>query len=77
MANELLTRAIIVAPSKFGSSKLVQHTILDIYRRCFKRAYISSPSIHTDSVWKPVQVYYTRTLQQHETASEHGYFWYM
>ena len=56
MASELLTRAIIVAPSKVGSSKLVQHTILDIYRRCFKRAYyISSPSIHIDSVWKPVQ----------------------
>ena len=31
--------------------------ILDIYKGCFSRIYIWSPSIEVDSTWKPVKDY--------------------
>ena len=31
--------------------------ILDIYRGCFERVYIFSPSIHVDQTWEPVKQY--------------------
>ena len=31
--------------------------ILDIYRGCFSKVYIWSPSINTDSTWLPVKDY--------------------
>ena len=74
MVSELPTRALIVAPSNSGKSVLLQNIILDIYRGCFERVYIFSPSIHIDAVWKPVLVYGTHTLKQHETEREHFYF---
>ena len=74
MVSELPTRALIVAPSNSGKSVLLQNIILDIYRGCFERVYIFSPSIHIDAVWKPVLDYCTHTLKQHETEREHVYF---
>ncbi len=74
MVSELPTRALIVAPSNSGKSVLLQNIILDIYRGCFERVYIFSPSIHIDAVWKPVLDYCTHTLKQHETEREHFYF---
>ena len=31
--------------------------ILDIYKGCFSRVYIRSPSIEVDNAWKPVKDY--------------------
>jgi len=74
MVSELPTRALIVAPSNSGKSVLLQNIILDIYRNCFERIYIFSPSIHIDTVWRPVIEYCTNTLKQHESDKEHFYF---
>lgn len=74
MVSELPTRALIVAPSNSRKSVLLQSIILDIYRGCFERVYIFSPSIHIDSVWKPVLDYCNHTLKQHESDREHFYF---
>ena len=71
MVSELPTRALIVAPSNSGKSVLLQNIILDIYRNCFERVYIFSPSIHIDSVWKPVLEYCKDTLNQYESDKEH------
>ena len=38
--------------------------ILDIYRNCFSRVYIFSPSIHVDATWVPVIDYLEKTLKQ-------------
>lgn len=74
MVSELPTRALIVAPSNSGKSVLLQNIILDIYRNCFERVYIFSPSILLDNVWKPVLEYCTDTLKQYESEKEHYYF---
>ena len=37
---------------------------LDIYRNCFSRVYIFSPSINVDATWVPVKDYLKKTLKQ-------------
>ena len=48
--------------------------ILDIYRGCFERVYMFSPSVHIDAAWRPVIEYCANDLKQHETDKEHFYF---
>ena len=45
-------RSLVLAPSGGGKTVLIQNMILDIYRDCFSRIYIFSPSIDVDSTWK-------------------------
>ena len=59
-------RGLILAPSNSGKSILLQNIILDIYRGCFEKIYIFSPSIHIDNVWLPVKDYLERDLKQIE-----------
>ena len=40
-------RNIIVASSTGGKTVLIQNLILDVYRDCFSRVFIFSPSVHT------------------------------
>ena len=40
-----------------GPSALLTYMILDIYKGCFSRIYIWSPSIDVDNAWKPVKDY--------------------
>ena len=48
---------MLVGPSGGGKTVLLTNMILDIYRDCFSRIYIWSPSINVDSTWKPVKHY--------------------
>ena len=41
---------IISAPSGSGKTILVQSLILNIYRNCFARIYVLSPSQNVDSI---------------------------
>ena len=50
-------RSIITGPSGSGKTVLLINMILDIYKNCFERIYIWSPSINVDSVWLPVKKY--------------------
>ena len=50
-------RSILVGPSGSGKTVLLTNMILDIYKECFSRIYIWSPSIEVDSTWKPVKDY--------------------
>ena len=54
---QLPLRSIILAPSGGGKGVLLQNMILDIYRGCWERVYIFSPSINIDSAWLPVKKY--------------------
>lgn len=74
VVSELPTRTLILAPSNSGKSVLLQNIVLNIYRGCFEKVYIFSPSIHIDSVWKPVVEYCEKQLKQHETDKEKYYF---
>ena len=54
---KLPMRAIAYGPSGSGKTVLLQSLILDIYKDCFERIYIWSPSVHVDHTWKPVFKY--------------------
>jgi hypothetical protein len=49
--------------------------ILDIYRDCFARVYIWSPSINVDHSWEPVKKYIEKDLKIN-TSKEKVYFEY-
>ena len=50
-------RSIVLGPSGSGKTVLLTNLILDVYKGCFSRIYIFSPSIDVDATWKPVKNY--------------------
>ena len=56
-------RMLAIGPSGSGKSVALQNMVLDIYRNCFSRVYIFSPSIHIDSIWDPVKDYIKKELK--------------
>ena len=55
---------MLLAPSFSSKSVLIQSLILDIYRGCYQRIYIWSPTIRLDSVWNPVKEYIAKKYVQ-------------
>ena len=74
MVGKLPTRAILCGPSGAGKGVLLSNMILDIYRDCFSRIYIFSPSINVDYTWKPVKEYIEKGMKVHHTDEEPIYF---
>ena len=74
MIGKLPTRAMLVGPSGSGKGVLLSNMILDIYRDCFSRIYIFSPSIHVDYTWKPVKDYIEKDMKVRHTEEEPIYF---
>jgi hypothetical protein len=70
---KLPTRTIILGPSGAGKGILLQNMILDIYRGCFERIFIWSPSIDLDHTWIPVKKYIEKELKV-DTEKEKCYF---
>ena len=70
----LPTRAIVCAPSGSGKTVLLTNFILDIYRGCFSRIYIFSPSINVDSNWLSVKQYINNDLKLQETEDDKFYY---
>ena len=54
---KLPIRSIVLGPSGSGKTVLLTNLILDVYKGCFSRIYIFSPSIDVDATWKPVKNY--------------------
>jgi hypothetical protein len=73
-APKIPVRMILLAPSGSGKTVLLSNLILNIYRGCFERIYIFSPSIDLDSTWLPVKKYQTDTMKVIEKDSEKLYF---
>jgi predicted AAA+ superfamily ATPase len=67
-------RSIILGPSGSGKTILLQNMILDVYRGCFSRIYIFSPSVDVDMTWKPVKDYIEKELKLYERDKEKFYF---
>ena len=57
IVHKLPMRSMLVGPSGSGRTVLLTNTILDIYKGCFSRIYIWSPSIEVDNTWRPVKNY--------------------
>ncbi len=74
MVGKLPTRAIVCAPSGGGKTVLLSNLILDVYRNCFSRIYIFSPSIDIDYTWVPVKKYIAHDMKAVETEDDKFYF---
>ena len=60
---QLPCRSIILGPSGSGKTVLLTNLILNIYRGCFERIFIFSPSINVDYVWEPVKKYIAEDMK--------------
>ena len=60
---KLPLREIILGRSRSGKGILLQNLILDVYKNCFERIYIWSPSIDIDQTWRPVKKYIESELK--------------
>mgnify|MGYP003642016498 FL=1 len=74
MVGRLPTRSILVGPSGSGKGILLSNMILDIYRDCFSRIYIFSPSINVDHTWEPVKDYIQKQMKVENTDEDPIYF---
>ena len=70
MVGKLPTRSLLVGPSGSGKGILLSNMILDIYRDCFSRIYIFSPSINVDHTWLPVKDYIKKELKVEDTEEQ-------
>ena len=62
-ADKLPFRSIVVSASQGGKGILIQNLILKIYRGCFERIYIVSPTAHIDEAYKEVIKYIEKELK--------------
>ena len=74
VAGKLPIRSVILGPSGSGKTVLLQSMILDIYRGCFSRIYIFSPSVEVDHVWVPVKKYISEEMKVVHSDEEPIYF---
>ena len=74
MVPRLPMRSIILGPSGSGKTILIQNMILEIYKNCFSRIYIFSPSINVDSTWLPVKDYIEHDMKVQHSDKEPIYF---
>ena len=70
-------RSVILGPSGSGKTILLQNMILDIYKNCFSRIYIFSPSIDVDSTWLPVKKYIEEEMKVLHRKEEPIFFNHM
>jgi hypothetical protein len=74
MVSPLPTRSILLAPSGSGKTVLLASMVTDIYRDCFARIFIFSPSIEIDGNWSGVKHYIKNNMKLEETEEEQFYF---
>ena len=55
-------RACAFGPSGVGGSRTCWSTCASVYRDCFSRIYVFSPSVNIDHVWDPVKAYCEQEL---------------
>ena len=70
----LPTRSVLLSPSGGGKTVLLQNLVLKVYKGCFERIYVFSPSINVDATWDPVKQYIEEEMDAHETEDEPFYF---
>jgi GTPase SAR1 family protein len=73
MVASLPMRSVLLGPSGSGKTVLLVSMILDLYRDCFARIYIWSPSVFVDHSWEPVKKYIEKDLKIN-TDKEKIYF---
>ena len=74
MVPQIPFRSIVLGPSGSGKTILLQNLVMDVYKNCFARIYIFSPSINVDMTWQPVKGYIEEKLKLSESYEEQFYF---
>ena len=67
-------RMLLLAPSGSGKTVLLSNLILNIYRGCFERIFVFSPSIELDKTWEPVNKYQSDIMRADEKGKDKLYF---
>ena len=75
VAPKIPFRSVILGPSGSGKTILLQNLILNIYKNCFSRIYIFSPSIDVDMTWTPVKHYIEHEMKIAHTDKEPLFFY--
>ena len=70
---KLPLRGFLLATSGSGKTVLLSNLILNVYRGCFDRLYIFSPSVHVDQTWSAVKGYQEKLMKYKETPTEQLY----
>ena len=63
-------RSIIVASSTGGKTVLIQKLILNVYKNCFSRIFISSPSVHNGPTFVEVKKYQREEMKVDDTKEQ-------
>ena len=71
---KLPIRSLLIGPSGSGKTVLLQNMILDIYKDCFSRIYIFSPSIDIDDSWSSVKKDIEHDMKVKNTKDEPIFF---
>jgi Cdc6-like AAA superfamily ATPase len=66
IAPKLPLRAVVYGSSGSGKTILLQQLILKVYRNCWARVFIFSPSVKIDAAWAPVLSYVSEHLSPRE-----------
>ena len=74
VAPKIPFRSDILGPSGSVKTILLQNIILNIYKNCFSRIYIFSPSIDVDMTWEPVKKYIEHEMKIAHTEKEPLFF---
>ena len=74
VVGKLQNRSIILGPSGSGKTVLLHNMSLNIYKGCFNRVYIFSPSIEMDASWLPVKKYIENDMSAKHTDEDPIYF---
>ena len=72
-ADKLPFRSIIVSASQGGKGILIQNLVLKIYRGCFERIYIVSPTAHIDEAYKEVIRYIQKEMKIDNNKEQYLY----
>ena len=65
---------VLLSPPGGGKSVLLANLMLKVYRGCFERIYMFSPSIDVDSTWVHVKQYIEDVMKVKEIDDENLYF---
>ena len=71
VAPQLPMRSLILSPSGGGKTVLLVNMIMDIYKGCFNRIYIFSPSVDIDHTWQPVKDHIAKEMKPNEKDRSH------
>ena len=71
---KLPARQIFATPSGVGKTVTLTNLILNVYRDCFEKIFIFSPTIHLDNNWDTVKDYISNKLKINRTEDDPVYF---